>query len=420
MRVHKSYIPSVLVALAMAGAGCADTYQPMDGDTSYLYMTGTGKSNETAMVVDQNNSKCAISVSAASKVASDVTVGLEISDAALEAYNETHGTVYVPVPAEIVELSSNTVTIAQGSATSNSTDVIIKDVSRLETGTAYAVAVSITSVSGADSEIIDASKTIIVRLSRMFDFWSLHMVEGGQLSALYVFDEPIGLTNYTYEVKFYPHNMNSNRGDNPARMMTFAQADGSKSALFRFNEKTTVEGENNRTCHRLQVKMPETGELISNTVFEENKWYLLSVTFDGSTARLFVNGVEDTSCSEASSLINFAQLELGMTWGGYYSSQYFDTRICEIRVWDRALSATEIRSGLCAVNAASEGLKCYWKMDEGSGHVSRNSASTGSAYDLDWSKCMADTNEDGTNETYDKSELVESGWLKDDNNRCMQ
>ncbi len=421
MRVHKSYIPSVLVALAMAGAGCVDTYQPMDEDTSYLYMTGTGTSSETAMVVDQNNSKCAISVSAASKVAADVTVGLAISDAALEAYNETHGTVYMPVPAEAVELSSNTVTIAQGSAISNSTDIIIKNVSILEPGATYAVAVSITSVSGADSEIIDASKTIIVRLSRMFDFWSLHMVDGGQLSASYVFDEPIGLTNYTYEVKFYPHNMDSNRGDSPARMLMFAQADESASALFRFNEKTKVEGENNRTCHRLQVKMPVTGELISNTVFENNKWYLLSVTFDGSTARLFVNGVEDTSSPEASSLIDFARLELGMSWGGGYpASQYFDTRICEIRVWDRALSATEIRSGLCAVNTASEGLKCYWKMDEGSGHMFYNSASTGSAYDLDWSKCVADRNEDGQLETYDKSELVESGWLKDENNRCMQ
>lgn len=420
MRIHKSYIPSVLAILAMAGVGCTDTYQPMDGDTSYLYMTGTGSSAVTTMTVDQANSKCAISVSAASKVESDVTVGLEISDEALEAYNETHGTVYMPVPADAVKLSSNMVTITKGAAISNSVDVIVTDISNLDPGATYAVAVAITSVSGADSEIIDASRAIIVRLTRTFDFWSLHMGEDPNLAASYLFDEPIGLTNYTFEVKIYPHNMDSNSGDNPATLISFKETDQANSTLFRFNEKTTVEGEDNRSCHRLQVKMPVTGELISNTVFENNKWYLLSVTFDGSTARLYVNGVEDTSCPETSTLINFAHVELGTSWWTYIWSQRFDTRVCEIRVWDRALSATEIRSGLCAVNAASDGLKCYWKMDEGAGHVFKNSASTGSAYDLDWSKCWRDSDGDETLEQFDKSELVEANWIKDENSRCSQ
>lgn len=406
--------------LVMTGAGCTDTYKPMDGDTNYLYMTGTGVSAVTTMTVDQANSTCPISVSASSKVNSDVTVGLAISDAALEAYNETHGTVYEPVPSDAVELSSNTVVIEKGSAISNSTDIVITDVSNLDAGTTYAVAVTIASVSGSDSEVVDASRTLIVRLTRTFDFWALHMGEDPELAASYLFDEPIGLTNYTFEIKIYPHDMDSNSGDNPATLISFKERDQAKSTLLRFNEKSNVEGEDNRSCHRLQVKMPITGELISNTVFENNKWYLLSVTFDGSTARLYVNGVEDTSCSETSELINFSNVELGTSWWTYIWSQRFDTRVCEIRVWDRALSATEVRSGLCAVNAASDGLKCYWKMDEGSGHVFHNSASTGSAYDLDWSKCWRDSDGDDVVEQYDKSALAEKCWIKDENNRCSQ
>lgn len=420
MRMHKSYLLSMLAVLAMAGSGCTDTYQPMEGGTSYLYMTGTGTNAVTTMTADKANSTCAISVSAASKVKSDLTIGLAISDEALEAYNKSHGTVYEPVPSEAVALSDNTVTIQKGSAISNSTDIIIKDVSNLDPGATYAVAVSITSVSGADSEVVDASRTIIVRLTRTFDFWSLHMGETGDLAAVYLFDEPIALTNYTFEIKIYPHNMDSNSGDNPATLVSFKERDQAHSTLFRFNEKTNVEGEDNRSCHRLQVKMPVAGEMISNTVFENNKWYLLSVTFDGSTARLYVNGVEDTSCSETTELINFSNIELGTSWWTYTWSQRFDSRVCEIRVWDRALSATEIRSGLCAVNSASEGLKCYWKMDEGTGHVFRNSASTGSAYDLDWSKCWRDSDGDDVYEQFDKSALVEANWIKDENSRCSQ
>ena len=59
-------------------------------------------------------------------------------------------------------------------------------------------------------------------------------------------------------------------------------------------------------------------------------------------------------------------------------------------------------------------------MDEGEGHVFHNSATTGSGYDLDWSKCMADRDGDGTNEVYDKSSAAEGAWLKDENHRCSQ
>ncbi len=416
MKISKSYISALLAVFALTG--CVDTYKPMDADKNYLYMTGTGVSAVTTMAADHDNSKAAISVSTASKVKSDVTVGLVISDEALAAYNEAHGTVFTPVPSSAVELSENTVTIKKGSAISNSVDVIITDLSVLEAGATYAVAVTIDSVSGGDSEVIDMSRTLIVRLTRTFDFWSVNKT--ANISASYIFNDPISLANYTYEVKIFPNNMDSNRGDNPARLMCFSEGDGGNSALFRFNEKTTVEGENNRSCHRLQVKMPGTGELISNTVFENNKWYTLSVTFDGSTARLFVNGVEDTTSPEKSDPISFQMIELGMSWGGYVNSQFFDSRICEIRVWDRALSATEIRSGLCSVNPNSDGLKCYWKMDEGSGHIYGNSAATGSAYDLDWSRCVKDSNEDGTNEDYDFSSQAEGAWLKDENNRCSQ
>ena len=103
-----------------------------------------------------------------------------------------------------------------------------------------------------------------------------------------------------------------------------------------------------------------------------------------------------------------------MSWGGYGNKQRYDGRIAEIRVWDRALSASEIQLGLCGVDPASEGLKAYWKMNEGEGHIFYDSVGD---MDMDWSNVWRDSNEDGPLENYDYSQYVT--WSNDDKNKCV-
>ena len=90
-----------------------------------------------------------------------------------------------------------------------------------------------------------------------------------------------------------------------------------------------------------------------------------------------------------------------MSWGGYATRQLFSGRIAEVRIWNRALSVTEMKEGVCNVPSDSDGLVAYWKFDEGEGHLFHDA--TGNGYDMDWSKTVADANGDGTLEDYDKS-----------------
>ena len=77
------------------------------------------------------------------------------------------------------------------------------------------------------------------------------------------------------------------------------------------------------------------------TVSVENGWTFVTATNDGSTTRLYVNGVFNYSYSETlSNSIGNGAILIGDTYGG--TSYLFRGSIDEVRVYTRALSAKEI------------------------------------------------------------------------------
>ena len=87
------------------------------------------------------------------------------------------------------------------------------------------------------------------------------------------------------------------------------------------------------------AKNDAIGNLVSQTTVVGGKWYHVALTFDGTTARLYVNGVQEASAATGD-------------WGGAYnvavwvgdtdSTSPFDGMIDEVRVFNAALNATNI------------------------------------------------------------------------------
>ena len=76
--------------------------------------------------------------------------------------------------------------------------------------------------------------------------------------------------------------------------------------------------------------------------FDPNKWYHLVATWDGTTIKIYKNGVHivDADRSFSGSINSLsANLNIGRHTDG---TRYFDGRIDELRIWERALSPTEI------------------------------------------------------------------------------
>lgn len=75
-----------------------------------------------------------------------------------------------------------------------------------------------------------------------------------------------------------------------------------------------------------------------------NAWTHLAATYDGATERLFVNGVQVAKQAQTGNIpVSTGALRIGgnSIWG-----EYFKGRIDEVRIYNRALSATEIQADM--------------------------------------------------------------------------
>ena len=376
-----------------------------DYDHVGYFITDTDTDPVVQFSVEDTPAGYTLTVQATDKVDSDVTFVLVIDPSQVEQYNAKHGTSYVAMPEQCVRLASDRVTIGAGQAVSTGAEVQVVSTEGLRAGRIYVIPVTVTRTGGADGEVLPGSRTIFLRLSRIINFYAIQA--NSSASSNFIFDRSIHLSQLTYEVKIYPQGLN--RTNYPQRFLALEEADESKSLLLRFNEANAE--------NRLQVLLAGN-RFLSNTQFENGQWYLLSIVYDGSTISLYVNGELDTSIAATidGGGLNFQRYEMGMSWGGYNTRQFFAHRFCELRIWDRPLTATEIKQGLGVVDPESQGLRAYWKFDEGEGHIFHDA--TGNGFDMDWSKTSRAIYEGDMIATPNAAGYIR--WVKDDINKCAQ
>jgi len=82
--------------------------------------------------------------------------------------------------------------------------------------------------------------------------------------------------------------------------------------------------------------------VLSDSNLVTGQWYHLASTWDGSTAKLYVNGSVQTSTLSLSS-ISYSTVTSAKI-GSYYTGNYLDGLIDEVSLFDSALSASDITS----------------------------------------------------------------------------
>jgi len=403
----KIYIRSILVTAisTLLLTACNSEGDKFDFDKKVILVTGTDTDPLVKFVVEDTPSSYTVTASATDKVVEDVTVNFAQDNSLVETYNAEHNTSYYAVPEAAVKLDNTEATIKAGHASSTGINVSVVSTEEFKDGRTYIIPVTIKSIKGGNMDVLPASKTIYLRISRVINFNSLSMSNSNLYSSYIAPDNKIvDLPNYTYEIKCYVNNW---AGSPISRLCNFGPKDESVTNLLRF-------GENGQAVNSLQWVSPGGG-LISSTRFNLAQWYTVSLTFDGSTYVMYVNGVKDAQLS-GNKGTKFQRLELGMSWTGYGSSQRFDGRVAEVRLWNRALTTSELKLGLCGVDPKSEGLISYWKMNEGTGYIFKDA--TGNGYDMDWSNTWREVSEGQGLVNQNKSGSV--SWLMDDKNKCNQ
>ena len=405
MKLIRNIIGVCLLVLAMAA--CDSEGDKFDYQKVGLLISGTEQVPVQRFTVDELPASYAVTVKATRRCERAVTVSLAIDTSLVRAYNAEHGTAYYPVPVSCVTLEDSEVTIKQGEALSTSAQVKVLNTDGFIEGATYVIPVTIRQVEGDGGEVIESSRTIFLQISRIISFYSLENNQNASSNYIFPDDKMVNLTNYTIEFKVYSYKF-GNVGD-IKRVLSIEGKNEEEANMFRFGENGSAGGD------ILQWVLPG-GRCFSSTHFKTNRWYLVSCTYDGATFKMYVDGVEDAQASGSGKATPFQRFELGMSWGNYRNSQFFSGRLCEVRVWNRALTASEIAMGFAGVNAQSDGLVAYWKMNEGEGHIFHDA--TGHGYDMDWTDTWRDDRENGVLVAHDYSQYIK--WVKDDNNKVAQ
>ncbi len=398
---------NIMKYLGMAAAlfltvGCTTEGDKFDYNSNVAFISGTETTPITKFVVEDTPATQIISVSTSAPVEEDTKVVVAIDPSKVEEYNEAHGTSYFCVPDGSAALEQTEVTIPAGKAYSDAIVVRMLSTEQFDEGKVYVIPVTIKSI-GLD--VIESSRTIYLQIARVLHFTALD-ISNTNMYSNYIFDDNLKreLGAFTYEVKCY-----SKVWHTIARLCQFTSATETNSSMLRF-------GENGLDVNQLQWVSPG-GSIASTTRFSTDRWYMISLVYDGTTLTMYVDGEKDSEGSY-SGTVDFQRFEIGMSWAGYPSSQYFRGYMAEVRVWDKALTPGQIKLGLCGVDTAADGLVAYWKMNEGSGHIFHDS--TGHGYDMDWSNTCRETDEsNGMRYNLDYSSYVQ--WNSDESvNRCAE
>lgn len=400
-----------IFAVALSGialTACNQKGDLFNPNREVLVVNGTDKGALIKFPVEEAPASYPVIINSTGAVKKDVKVKIAIDNSLLEDYNKKNTSAYAPVPEGDAVLSTDEVVIPAGKASSNTATVTIKTFKNFKDGTTYVVPVTIVS-SDSDLELLDAERTIFLRISRTQLLGSID-IDNSNFSSTFVFADALrkDMANYTYEIKVYPYRWNG-MTPNLSRLCSFGDKDNGKALLYRFGEKGETQ-----VGDQLQVKTPGS-ELVSTHKYELNTWTMISVVYNGSNIALYNDGEKDVDNASPNEAVKWQCIELGMSWTSYRSTQLYHGRIAEIRVWDRALTSGEIKAGLCGVPTDAEGLVAYFKFDEPSGNVFKDA--TGHGYDMDWSKSMREVT-DGAGMTPNPDAAKAIKRVTDDNNKC--
>jgi len=114
------------------------------------------------------------------------------------------------------------------------------------------------------------------------------------------------------------------------------------------------------------------GQLKSTFQLTPGQWYYIVLTQDSSGTKLYINGVLNNQNSNTNTINNIT-----FQLGRWYTSQYYQGLIDDVRIYGRALSADEIWDHYNSIYKNERELKAVWHLDEGSGLTAYDKSGNG-------------------------------------------
>lgn len=309
------------------------------------------------------------------KAEGDVKVTLKEAPELLESFNASTGRKCVLPPAGSYSVEGSEVVINSGKIQSSQIK-INADSEQLQEGVSYCLPVSIVSVEGGNLNVLEASRTAYVMLTKVITVKAayLHRNNCFDIPGFAGENSPVKeLNQMTLEMKVLPVSFPSSA--NSANGIS-SLCGCEENFLFRFGD-----GAGNPT-NKLQLAKGSIGtashpdkkdhyESWVEKEFETGHWLHFAAVYDGQYLRVYLDGeqIHFVETNNGGS-INLSMAYDGHSWEDTFAigrsagySRFFDGYISECRVWNVARTPAELEDGICYVDPTTEGLVAYWRFN---------------------------------------------------------
>ena len=321
-----------------------------DFDTK-IYFAQAAKTNILPLTIDNGKGVLGLSLLATDIISDDVQAEIEIlEDKYLEDYNKKSLTNYVPIPKSAISFESNKFNISKGKATSdNFLNLTVKDWVGYVDGAQYALPVRLVSKTGA--QVLPGADVIIVAVNKVIQTVAANTTSGFSVSAEEVYGKGKAVNNITVEGKFL-------------LTRNFIVPGNWRSDIFYgFGMQFVVFDKGG-----MDVRLPNSAFIFAEKpplATTLNTWTHFALTYKDSQVTLFVNG------EQVGSSYKYSDLPLnGLDFGTYTNG----VNLSEFRIWDHVRSRQQLKTFACAVDPSTEGLLGYWRFNEGTGNVVKDSS----------------------------------------------
>ena len=285
-----------------------------------------------------------------SAYSSPVEVCYEIAGQnAVKEYNQKYGTNYETFNAANVKLGSNVTTIPSGAIYSEKTPIEFTNLENMEEGKSYLLPVRIQSSSLpaiAGSDIIYFIITKPVQIKKVAQFQSNYIripLASGTM-----------FTSVTYEALIYISQFGSNN--------TIMGNEG--ILILRIGDTALPGGHND------WIQIAGSKQYHSTQAFEKGKWYHVAFTYDqpsGKTA-IYINGSKAAESTWDTPSFDLASTGSGGFFIGKVANFMWGERpfygyMSEVRLWTVARTENQIKQNMLSVDAYSDGLAAYFKLN---------------------------------------------------------
>ncbi|WP_195475943.1 DUF1735 and LamG domain-containing protein [Bacteroides finegoldii] len=347
-----------VLCLAFSLVGCTENDENFDNK---LFISTSVFTEDVLFKAGMPNQVSDISVAIAKPEDHEIKVTIAPDPALLETYKLTYYEEDVELlPEEFYSMEETTTVINAGSIASTSLPVTFVNIGNLDINKVYVLPVTIRSVEGVD--VLQSAKTYY------YVFRAASLV-----NVVATMTRNRAYPDFNNDPKF--NNLSQNTMEILFKANSFSNG---ISTLMGIEQYYLLRLGDSEPSNQLQIASKTINVSNSELQFESGVWYHLAVVFDGGYVTVYVNGVEKLSRGR----VDISSVNLGakhhneedgrrVFWIGYsYEAQrYFDGVVAEARIWNRALTAEEIKAPnhFYFVDPASDGLIAYWKFDEGAG-----------------------------------------------------